>query len=216
LLELGDGRTLHPECLVCARCQNPISGGLVSIGEVVLHETCLCCNACGKNLANLPFATHPTTGAFFCQEHARQAQPNNNNSNVSVDSGSRCSGCQQPVDPSAPSEPLVAASGNQIYHARCLRCHTCQTQINAAGKVYQQDGHFYCEKDYLSTFGRRCSGCKQTITDGSIMSVDTGNGGTALSFHPSCMKCAQCATPLQGKSFFLNPRGEGIVCDKCS
>jgi hypothetical protein len=218
VLELADGRTLHSECLVCYTCKLPVTDGIMQIGDKTYHEHCMKCAACGISVANAPFATHPTTGAFFCATHAQQARPNvgpqaSSTSNVS---NKKCGGCNESIDPTNPSEPLIAASGDIVFHSRCMKCDKCNIQLDPTSKVYAiNGGKFLCEKDYLTAHGKNCIGCHTSIKDGNIMSIDTGNNNE-LNYHSACFNCAKCGKGLNGQNFFLNPKGEGLVCEKCN
>ena len=219
VLEIGDGRNFHPNCFRCARCQQPVTDSIMEVQGRPYHSACLLCATCGVNLADQPFAVHPTTGATFCATHARQAQqasqpppppPPAASNAAAVAALALCKGCG--VSTIGSSESLISSGDSVIYHARCLRCATCQCQLSASGNVYSQDGQFFCEKDYMAKFAQSCHGCQRPCVD-EAMAVGIGDG-KKLTFHPQCFNCSQCRQPLQGGSFYL--KGQSLVCEKCA
>jgi hypothetical protein len=202
----------------------------MQIGGKAYHDACVLCTTCGKNLAHEAFSVHPTTGAIFCAEHARQGQqaPPAAGTAASgaaataplVAAGARCGGCHQAVNPAASPEPLISTGSGGYYHQRCLRCAQCASPLHASDKVYSEGGVFFCERDYQARFAKRCHTCAQAITAGSFVSIDTGDASVAqgtFHFHPTaqCFKCVKCATSLQGQGFYLSPNKDGLVCEKC-
>ena len=140
-----------------------------------------------------------------------------------------CTGCREPVDPANPSEALVSAGDGVYFHQRCMRCATCSVLLacgvggggsggdgggDGSLKAFQNEGQLYCEQDYVRLFTKVCTGCRQHIVQGSVMSVDTGDAQVgALAFHPHCFNCARCQCSMQGGNFFLEQGA--LVCDQC-
>lgn len=168
VLELADGRILHPECHCCAGCQQPIANDIMTVNEQPYHAACLVCVACGVNVASSAFAVHPQTGAIYCAVHARQPRPEptteppspSPSASVSpspsqtargsvVDGSSVCSECGHLAVGSG--EPLIDAGENRVLHAKCLRCTTCREQLDPSG-VYAHGGKFFCEADYRAVW----------------------------------------------------------------
>lgn len=222
VLEVGDGRTFHPECYACTRCRQAITDDILEVGSKPYHRACLSCNTCGTPLANQPFAVHPTNGAIFCANHARaglagESTPTPQShapappSPAAAPSVDACRGCGASTKNS--SESLISAGEGRTFHARCLRCASCATQLSPTGKVFQHEGEFICESCQLAKFAQACVRCKQPIQD-QAMSVDVG-GGKKLSYHTVCFNCAGCQKSLHGIDFYLGSAG-ALVCEACA
>lgn len=222
VVELGDGSSFHPACLLCVRCGHPIrDAAVLSLPHVgVCHEACVVCAACGKNVAQEGFATNASTGHIFCAAHAKQAKntaATPASSDEATATASVCAGCRAPLHSAGPSVPLVS-TGGAVFHAECLQCCECQCSLAASSgpAAYEQSGRHYCARDFQRLFGRTCAACDKPITAGAIMAVESGTQRGTMHFHDACFVCSQthCRAKLAPGQFCMQADGK-LVCERC-
>lgn len=91
------------------------------------------------------------------------------------------------------------------YHADCFKCKVCSGGL--AGKpFFEKDGTFYCENDYLQTFGSVCAHCDQLIKGQYIEALDK----TWCANH---FVCSGCGNEFKGDLFRRHE--ERPWCDDC-
>lgn len=54
--------------------------------------------------------------------------------------------------------------GDLVFHPKCLQCAKCGTELRS-GSLYEDDGNFYCKKDYLQLFSEICSKCSKPLDE---------------------------------------------------
>lgn len=213
VLELGDGSSFHPACFLCVRCKQPISDAIISVPNAgAFHESCVLCAACGRNVSKEGFATNPITGAIFCAAHAKQAKNNTTAAAPASEQTTVCAGCRAPLNPAAPSEPLIS-TGSALFHARCLQCCACHCSLAGSSAAFEQSGKHYCQSDFQRLFGRTCDGCGKPIVSGAILSIESGTAKGTIHFHDACFTCNRCKEKLASGQFSLQ-HGK-IICERC-
>ena len=126
----------------CAKCGEPVDGGLRALGQV-WHDECLTCKVTGETLGEGEFYVHqggPLSGSALRQTAAL------------------CKACGEPA-----LQGRVFAMGNVFHHA-CFRCACCHSEIGER-RFVPYDGEPYLEGCYQKLFGA-LSGQMQELVQG--------------------------------------------------
>lgn len=116
-----------------------------------------------------------------------------------------CAGCRQPITSS------YASAMGKTFHAECLRCVHCGNVLvtNGDGNFRRQKGKPYCNSCYANYVAPRCAKCLQPI-------LGTVTKAMKQDWHPQCLICTQCNTPLS-TTFYLFPElPRHPVCSRCA
>uniref|UniRef100_A0AC34QYH4 LIM zinc-binding domain-containing protein n=1 Tax=Panagrolaimus sp. JU765 TaxID=591449 RepID=A0AC34QYH4_9BILA len=144
------------------------------------------------------------------------------------------SGCQSPetsgIAPNCPSNAafdgpqhfsVCASCGKQItdpfilrvnpnleFHAGCLKCYSCDRELDETCTTFVRNGQTFCRDDYLRLFGRQCSRCRNAFEKHDMV-MRARN----LVFHIPCFSCFSCRAPLRpGEQFLI--KGEELYCQR--
>ncbi|KAI8339445.1 hypothetical protein BC941DRAFT_349262 [Chlamydoabsidia padenii] len=171
---------------LCGACNKPVSTGVMvtALGKK-WHAGCFTCSTCGDSLDKVEF--FEKDGKPFCTSDYRKLF------------NARCDYCQQPIE-----ETSIQALGKQ-YHVGHFFCHSCKVPFDEQSAFMIHDGHPYCEKDYLVSFGHQCQGCGQYIK-GSFVGALGGD------WHKDCFVCAECHQPFPSGTFHV--RDNRPYCDR--
>ncbi|NWU72116.1 LPXN protein, partial [Pterocles burchelli] len=183
---------------VCAACQKPIAGKVLTALGQTWHPEHFACTRCGQELGGRPFFERG--GRAYCEEDYHQAF------------SPRCAYCASPI------REKVLTALDQTWHPEHFFCAHC-------GKVFGDDGFHersgkpYCHQDFLAIFAPKCHGCERPVTDNYLSALR----GV---WHPECFVCAECMSGFTSGSFFeLEGRPycelhfhqrQGSICHGCS
>eukprot|EP00871_Galdieria_phlegrea_P003459 jgi/Galph1/4113/GphlegSOOS_G2775.1 len=123
-----------------------------------------------------------------------QSQESQGSMARSAPSGKYCAACQQPLTSS-----YVTALG-KLFHSECFRCFRCSKVLvtSGDGRFRHDNGKPYCHNCYASWVAPRCAKCLQPI-------LETVTKAMKQNWHPQCLICTQCNTPLSTTFYlFLN------------
>ncbi|GJD12644.1 Transforming growth factor beta-1-induced transcript 1 protein [Galdieria sulphuraria] len=116
-----------------------------------------------------------------------------------------CGSCHQPIMSS------YATALGKSFHPECLRCFRCGKTLVTSG-----DGNFrhgsgkpYCNECYAQHIAPRCAKCLQPI-------VDTVTKAMKQNWHPQCLICTQCNTPLSAVFYLFPELPRHPVCSRCA
>ncbi len=201
----------------CAGCGNYVEGEVVTALGKTYHQQCFTCDGCHR-----PFPTGErvtfTGKTCLCQRCVRNNSDNNkNHQNGKVTSNVKstpvtstpvtkpdddiCAGCEEELKD---GQALMAL--DKQYHIWCFKCKACGVLLH--GEYMGKDGHPYCEKDYQSQFGVKCTYCRRFIS-GKVLQAGDNNH-----FHPTCARCTKCGDPFgDGEEMFL--QGAAIWHPRC-
>jgi len=112
----------------------------------------------------------------------------------------RCFGCQKQI---TGGEAVINAL-NKNWHQNCFRCCTCNTPLKA---FFEHEGLIYCETDFDEKFMKKCTICKQVLSE-RYRTDDRGG-----SYHILCFCCQFCGSVLENKFFWKDDK---IACKNCS
>ena len=179
------GKTYHQNCFRCAGCQKPFP-----TGERVTFtgKNCLC-QKCAVN--DVTAATTTSVGGGSVSTPC---------TTTAAEEG-KCAGCGAELKD---GQALMAL--DKHYHVWCFKCKSCGTLLH--GEYMGKDGEPYCERDYQSLFGVKCSYCFRFIS-GKVLQAGDNNH-----FHPTCARCTKCGEPFgDGEEMFL--QGAAIWHPRC-
>ncbi|GJQ09085.1 hypothetical protein GpartN1_g876.t1 [Galdieria partita] len=124
---------------------------------------------------------------------------------VSQASNQLCAACHQPIVSS------YATALGKSFHAECLRCFRCGKVLvtYGDGNFRHENGKAYCNGCYARDIAPHCAKCLQPILDTVIKAMKQN-------WHPQCLICTQCNTPLS-TTFYLFPElPRHPVCSRCA
>ncbi|ORZ39618.1 hypothetical protein BCR44DRAFT_1426897 [Catenaria anguillulae PL171] len=128
-----------------------------------------------------------------------------------------CGSCHEPIKE---NETITYTQGVS-YHQEHFVCSACTTSLSNCPYVMHNDKAM-CEPCYSETVLPKCAKCSQAI---KTEMVTISN----LKFHPLCLVCAACETPLAGKGVYSEQaqnadgdrtgaseqQGERLLCQDC-
>ena len=117
---------------LCARCGHNIDDAtLVKVGEILLHESCLSCDICERDLETSCYYKY---GQLYCKEDYYKMF------------GPKCHSCHNAFK----INEEIRNCGPYQYHLDCFQCSVCQTTLETGMKFGAGDeGYLYCETHFL-------------------------------------------------------------------
>ncbi|KAJ6651473.1 hypothetical protein lerEdw1_020935 [Lerista edwardsae] len=169
---------------LCASCQKPIAGQVVTALGSTWHPEHFVCTHCQKEMGGSNF--FEKDGAPYCErDYFQLFSP-------------RCGLCNEPIlDVSLPElhhVPKMVTALDKNWHPEHFCCVKCGRPFGEEG-FHEKDGKQYCRQDFYELFSTRCQGCNQAILENYISALN------AL-WHPECFVCRECYTPFVNGSFF--------------
>ncbi|XP_039186350.1 transforming growth factor beta-1-induced transcript 1 protein [Crotalus tigris] len=159
---------------LCASCQKPIAGQVVTALGSTWHPEHFVCTYCQKEMGGSNF--FEKDGAPYCErDYFQLFSP-------------RCGFCNEPI-----LDKMVTAL-DKNWHPEHFCCVQCGRPFGEEG-FHEKDGKQYCRQDFYELFSTRCQGCSQAILENYISALN------AL-WHPECFVCRECYTPFMNGSFF--------------
>ncbi|KAI8374526.1 LIM domain-containing protein [Radiomyces spectabilis] len=169
----------------CSGCGQTVTGTIVTALGKKWHASCFVCSQCGHRLEHSLF--FEKDGQPYCKDDYTKLF-----SRV-------CDYCHEPIQQKA-----VSALG-KWYHEGHFMCHVCKTPFDENSPFMVHDGHPYCEKDYLTKFGRQCQGCHEYI-QGEFVNALGGD------WHKQCFVCTECRQPFPSQKFHV--RNNRPYCER--
>uniref|UniRef100_A0A3Q3A881 Actin binding LIM protein family, member 3 n=1 Tax=Kryptolebias marmoratus TaxID=37003 RepID=A0A3Q3A881_KRYMA len=171
----------------CDRCDNFITGEVVSALGRTYHPKCFVCSVCSKPF---PIGDRVTFSGKDCVCQQCSHKLVKSNEPIKIHGPSHCAGCRAEIKQ---GQSLLALE--KQWHVSCFRCQTCNMVLT--GEYISKDGVPYCEADYHAQFGVKCETCNRYIS-GRVLEA----GGKH--YHPSCARCARCNTMFkEGEEMYL-------------
>ncbi|XP_034037210.1 actin-binding LIM protein 3 [Thalassophryne amazonica] len=171
----------------CDRCENFITGEVVSALGRTYHPTCFVCSICSKPF---PIGDRVTFSGKDCVCHQCSLTLVKSNEPVKIHGPSHCAGCGAEIKQ---GQSLLALE--KQWHVSCFRCRTCNMVLT--GEYISKDGVPYCEADYHAQYGVKCETCSRYIS-GRVLEA----GGKH--YHPTCARCARCNQMFkEGEEMYL-------------
>ncbi|KAL4659776.1 actin-binding LIM protein 3-like [Arapaima gigas] len=169
----------------CDSCGDFITGEVVSALGRTYHPKCFVCSICRKPF---PIGDRVTFSGKQCI--CQQCSVTMVREPVKIHGPSYCAGCQEEIKQ---GQSLLALE--KQWHISCFKCQTCGTVLT--GEYISKDGVPYCESDYHTQFGIKCSTCSRYIS-GRVLEA----GGKH--YHPTCARCARCHMMFtEGEEMYL-------------
>ncbi|KNC52641.1 LIM domain-containing protein unc-97 [Thecamonas trahens ATCC 50062] len=218
------GGSFHPACLKCASCNMPIKGVVkedlkarkayclphyqASGGAAAKTYTCV---ACSSTIQAGDRVTLPSNKAsyhkacFVCSKCSGPIAGSSADSGsyALVDGAPVCSSCSDQGECHGCSSPIRSAVVMEVvgrkYHPACLKCSECGTRLT---EVCIHNGDIYCATHNPSG-DNMCAGCGAAIQG-------TASRAIGKVWHPACLVCHRCQTPLSGKKFFRCADAGGV------
>ncbi|KAJ3275410.1 Four and a half LIM domains protein 5 [Terramyces sp. JEL0728] len=211
----SDGGLWHKECFKgkpCVNCKAEIIGHGVGVEDLVFHEKCFNCEICNASLLkNGQFALR--NKSVICSNCASAAQIKaaekvKSNGNISTalpaekkekiiinnnQGKQNCAFCNLVL---GTNEQLLQITGDQLIHAKCLKCGKCNQQIDNSNGFVKGTNNQYFHPKCVNAGGPKpvCSSCYRDITDGFV-------DFEGKKFHSNCFKCSKCLKSLAGVPF---------------
>ncbi|XP_070623304.1 transforming growth factor beta-1-induced transcript 1 protein isoform X2 [Erythrolamprus reginae] len=159
---------------LCASCQKPIAGQVVTALGSTWHPEHFVCTYCQKEMGGSNF--FEKDGAPYCErDYFQLFSP-------------RCGFCNEPI-----LDKMVTAL-DKNWHPEHFCCVKCRRPFGEEG-FHEKDGKQYCRQDFYELFSTRCQGCSQAILENYISALNS-------LWHPECFVCRECYTPFMNGSFF--------------
>jgi paxillin len=188
---------------ICAKCENPIVGAMLKVGNDHFHKDCFTCDGCGNPLVGKHSKT--PDGKRLCPDCVPKKY---------------CETCKKQIDGPA------TGVGGKHYHPECFKCDSCSTPL--AGEFFQKGGKILCKSclntaapgqaesagDGAGKKAKFCVACGKKI-DGEVIVGDKEDY-----FHPDCFRCADCNEELG--EFVIDPNRKfkhqkaTYVCGPCN
>ncbi|XP_051913796.1 actin-binding LIM protein 3 isoform X4 [Hippocampus zosterae] len=171
----------------CDRCDNFITGEVVSALGRTYHPKCFVCSVCSKPF---PIGDRVTFSGKDCVCQHCSGSLAKPNEPIKIHGPSHCAGCRAEIKQ---GQSLLALE--KQWHISCFRCQTCNMVLT--GEYISKDGVPYCEADYHAQFGVKCEGCCRYIS-GRVLEA----GGKH--YHPTCARCVRCNLMFkEGEEMYL-------------
>ncbi|KAF9540121.1 hypothetical protein EC957_004635 [Mortierella hygrophila] len=168
---VGGGSSLF----VCASCEEPISGTMITAMGKRWHSDHFVCSVCDLNLEHVQF--FHKDGQPYCHfDYHDKFSP-------------KCGHCNTPIE----NECLTALG--KSWHPGHFFCRDCGDPFEEDGYMVH-DGFPYCEKDYLRLFAPKCTGCQDPI-QGDFISALKGK------WHRDCFGCSVCHIGFDATSYYV-------------
>ncbi|KAF9902109.1 hypothetical protein EC991_005278 [Linnemannia zychae] len=171
----GGEHTGGPGLFVCASCEEPISGTMITAMGKRWHSDHFVCTVCDLNLEHVQF--FHKDGEPYCHfDYHEKFSP-------------KCGHCNTPIE----NECLTALG--KSWHPGHFFCRECGDPFEEDGYMVH-DGFPYCEKDYLRLFAPKCTGCQDAI-QGDFISALKGK------WHRDCFGCTVCHIGFDSSSYYV-------------
>eukprot|EP00184_Porphyridium_aerugineum_P005843 CAMPEP_0184706396 /NCGR_PEP_ID=MMETSP0313-20130426/36739_1 /TAXON_ID=2792 /ORGANISM="Porphyridium aerugineum, Strain SAG 1380-2" /LENGTH=506 /DNA_ID=CAMNT_0027167949 /DNA_START=376 /DNA_END=1896 /DNA_ORIENTATION=+ len=181
---------------LCPKCKMDITGEekIKNAYGASWHPTCFTCPVCDGDMRR---EDPIVKGGFPYHEHC-----------YNKEFGATCPVCEQIIV----GEAMKALDKN--FHCECFVCDVCKRPLE--GQIHYENGHLYCNPDYIDTFKPRCSLCEKPIEGFFILALEQ-------KFHKDCFVCENCKKPLEefvevdGYAFceLCDPNSKDFVCAIC-
>lgn len=220
---VGPTRVQSNAAILCAGCDEPIIGRIVSAMGKRFHPQCFQCGVCGEHLEHVSAYEHDGQPYCHLDYHDRFAN--------------KCHHCRTPiVDPRfiTLNDDVL---GQRFYHELHFFCSECGdpfldpsksssagTELGRTHTHADEDGdgdegegdetnafvihkgHPYCERCHLKLHKPKCKACKQPIPDVAV-------GALGGKWHKECFVCERCHAPFPNNLFF--PIDNKAFCVEC-
>ena len=149
----------------CTRCRDVISDAtLVKVGSMLLHESCLSCDICDKDLES---SCYEKFGQLYCREDYYKMF------------GPKCHSCQN----SFTLGQEIRSCGQYQYHLQCFQCSICTLRLETGMKYgVGEEGYLYCETHFNMLKEKEAQEVKQEQEEQSrcdtSFSSETGSSET--------------------------------------
>ncbi|KAK3842679.1 MAG: hypothetical protein J3R72DRAFT_367783 [Linnemannia gamsii] len=171
----GKEHTGGTNLFVCASCDEPISGTMITAMGKRWHSDHFVCIVCDLNLEHVQF--FHKDGEPYCHfDYHDKFSP-------------KCGHCNTPIE----NECLTALG--KSWHPGHFFCRECGDPFEEDGYMVH-DGFPYCEKDYLRLFAPKCTGCQDAI-QGDFISALKGK------WHRDCFGCTVCHIGFDSSSYYV-------------
>ena len=116
---------------ICDKCNTTISDlTLVKVGDTTLHEACLTCDICDKDLETSCYTKY---GQLYCREDYYKMF------------GPKCHSCHNAFK----LHEEIRNCGPHQYHLGCFRCGVCEMTLETGMRFgASSDGVLYCETHF--------------------------------------------------------------------
>ncbi|VDK81750.1 unnamed protein product [Dibothriocephalus latus] len=114
-----------------------------------------------------------------------------------------CGGCHAPID-----ERVFLAVDNQLWHAACLRCDTCRSDLQWDQSCFIYKGRVLCRADYQSLF--ICPGCDRRLSGDDLVF----RLAQTIVYHSECLRCHTCGEVLHLGDTYVLLGGRNVICAK--
>ncbi|KAG0236037.1 hypothetical protein BGW42_004145 [Actinomortierella wolfii] len=160
---------------LCAGCDEPISGMMVTAMGKRWHVDHFICVECGQNLEHVQFFQRD--GHPYCHyDYHEKFSP-------------RCAHCDTAIE----NECLTALGKD--WHPDHFFCRACGDPFGEDGYMIHEDRP-YCEKDYLNLFAPKCASCQGPIQGDFINALKR-------KWHRDCFGCTVCHIGFDHSSYFV-------------
>ncbi|XP_014277883.1 LIM homeobox transcription factor 1-alpha isoform X2 [Halyomorpha halys] len=121
----------HRDMELCSGCGRLISDRyIMRVGELYYHEQCLVCNLCGTSLHHTCFIRD---SKLYCRIDYERVYVK------------KCLSCGDPI---GPSELVMKAAVDSVFHLRCFLCVVCGVRLQKGDQYVVKQGQLFCRPDY--------------------------------------------------------------------
>lgn len=196
-----DGKAYDEQCyceLFCPLC--PVCGcyvveeASVALG-IAYHPWCLRCSHCGEQLTST--VHQASDGRLYCDQDFMALV------------AYTCKKCGALIQ----AESVQALDAH--WHPECFTCswegeggEQCDANLanDESGGFHEIEGKPYCAQHHADLKCEKCAGCGRGII------VGTGLSALKQNWHPECLVCANCASPMTDKIYSREGRP---TCEDC-
>ncbi|KAL7977578.1 hypothetical protein Chor_009527 [Crotalus horridus] len=185
---------------LCASCQKPIAGQVVTALGSTWHPEHFVCTYCQKEMGGSNF--FEKDGAPYCErDYFQLFSP-------------RCGFCNEPILDvrgfhEKDGKQYCRQDFYELFSTRCQGCSQAilENYISALNAFFfEHSGRPFCEIHYHKQRGSLCSGCEKPITGRCITAM-------GRKFHPEHFVCAFCLKQLNKGTF--KEQNEKPYCHPC-
>ena len=127
-------------------------------------------------------------------------------------SAGTCAGCGKPARRNGGDGMLTA--GKDVYHESCFNCSVDGCAVSLASGYAVEAGAIYC-LDHDPHKAKSLGSCRRC--DQPVLVVDGGESALGRVWHPACLVCFECCTPVLSQEYFPGgaPGDEVPYCKAC-
>uniref|UniRef100_A0A5S6QCW8 LIM zinc-binding domain-containing protein n=1 Tax=Trichuris muris TaxID=70415 RepID=A0A5S6QCW8_TRIMR len=198
--EMSKNNTVYGNCAVCDSEVTRLTDAVHACGYL-FHPECFICCCCGRSLRGKTF--YESNLRFYCKEDYMYSG--------FQEFAEKCHSCGHLI-----LEMLLQAGGKS-FHPQCFRCCKCKACLDGVPFTVDNQGQFFCVRDYHTLFAPKCAKCHEPITPVPGAEETVRVVAMQRDYHVDCYVCEGCGVQLTDEpDKRCYPLEEHLLCQSCN